>query len=57
MRQSAQYGLVTVALLCMLTACATINARKVAKTPISNAKKEIPEEELLDVGITVFKSS
>ena len=57
MRQSAQYGLVTVALLFMLTACATINPRKVAKTPISNAKSEIPEEELLDVGITVFKSS
>jgi len=57
MIRSAQYGFITVALLCMLTACATMNPRKVAQTSISHAKREIPEEELLDVGITLFKSS
>jgi len=57
MIRSAQYGLITVALLCMLTACATTNPRKIAQTPISHAQREIPEEELLDVGITVFKGS
>ena len=44
-------------LLFFLAACATHNAHKIAKTKILHAQQEIPEEELLDVGITVFKSS
>ena len=45
------------ALLFFLAACATQNAHKIAKTKILHAQQEIPEKELLDVGITVFKSS
>ncbi|MBW2468904.1 MAG: hypothetical protein JRE62_06365 [Deltaproteobacteria bacterium] len=36
--------------------CATYNARKVGPTPIEQAKTEIPEEQLLDVGILVFET-
>ncbi len=50
-------GFVICSLLFSLTACATYNAHNIAKTKILNAQQEIPEEELLDVGITVFKSS
>ena len=45
------------ALLCLLTACATNSARKTAQTNIVQAQQTIPEEELMDVGITVFKSA
>lgn len=50
-------------LLCYLLAgvlngCATnYNARKVEATPILIAQQEIPEPELLDVGIVVFESA
>lgn len=50
-------GFIICSLLFFLTACATYNAHKIAKTKILHAQQEIPEEELLDVGITVFKSS
>jgi hypothetical protein len=36
--------------------CATYNAQKVGPTPIEQAKTEIPEEQLLDVGILVFET-
>lgn len=49
-------GFIICALLFPLTACATYNAHKTAKTKIQNAQQEIPEDELLDVGITVFES-
>ncbi len=49
--------IVVCALLCLLTACATNSARKTAQTKIVQAQTAIPEEELLDVGITVFKSA
>jgi hypothetical protein len=45
------------ALLFLLTACATNSALKTAQTKIVQAQQTIPEEELLDVGITVFKSA
>ncbi|MDX1778013.1 MAG: hypothetical protein R3339_03970, partial [Thermodesulfobacteriota bacterium] len=45
------------ALLCLLAACATNSARKTAQTKIVQAQQTIPEEELLDIGITVFKSA
>ncbi len=48
-------GFIICALLCILTACAH-NARNTAETQILHAQQEIPEEELLDVGIGVFKS-
>jgi hypothetical protein len=45
-------------IVCMsvLTGCATFNAQKIGPTPIDHAQHEIPEEELLDVGIAVFSS-
>ncbi len=36
--------------------CATYNAQKVGPTVIEQAKTEIPEEQLLDVGILVFET-
>ena len=36
--------------------CATYNAQKVGPTPIEQARTEIPEEQLLDVGILVFET-
>ncbi|MGD8226758.1 MAG: hypothetical protein PVH82_07295 [Desulfobacteraceae bacterium] len=44
------------AFLFILNGCATYNAHEVGPTPILQAQQEIPEEELLDVGISVFKS-
>ena len=36
--------------------CATYNAQKVGPTAIEQAKTEIPEDQLLDVGILVFET-
>jgi hypothetical protein len=36
--------------------CATFGAHQVGPTPIEQAKAEIPEDQLLDVGILVFES-
>jgi hypothetical protein len=52
----ARHVLISCALLCLLTACATLNARKTAQKKIAQAQQEIPEDQLLDVGITVFES-
>jgi hypothetical protein len=43
-------GLVT------FSGCATYQAQKIAPTPIQYAQREIPEDQLLDVGILVFES-
>jgi hypothetical protein len=40
----------------MLAGCATYDAQKVGPAPILQAQAEIPEEQLLDVGILVFES-
>ncbi len=40
----------------MLAGCATYNAQRVGPTPIEQAKSEIPEDQLMDVGILVFTS-
>jgi hypothetical protein len=42
--------------LFILAGCATVGARHVGSTPIRQAKSEIPEEQLLDVGIMVFET-
>jgi hypothetical protein len=44
--------------LCMIifTGCATHLAQKIVPTPIHQAQREIPEDQLLDVGILVFES-
>ena len=44
------------ALLAISSGCATYYAEKVGPTPIMLAEEEIPEDQLLDVGILVFKS-
>ncbi len=44
------------AILVIISGCATYQAQKVGPTPIMRAEKEIPEDQLLDVGVLVFKS-
>ena len=56
MKIPACIGSTIVAVLFMLNGCATHNAREVGPTSIFQAQQEIPEEELLDVGIAVFES-
>lgn len=43
-------------MLTVLSGCATYNAQKVGPTPIMQAKTEIPEDQLLDVGVLVFET-
>ncbi|MGD9182768.1 MAG: hypothetical protein PVG15_14905, partial [Desulfobacterales bacterium] len=40
----------------VFTGCATHSAYRVNPTPIEHAKAEIPENQLMDVGILVFES-
>ena len=42
--------------LLIVTSCATYHAQKVGPTTIMRAEEEIPEDQLLDVGILVFDS-
>ena len=44
------------AILLILSGCATYYAQDVGPTPIMSAEAEIPEDQLLDVGVLVFKS-
>jgi hypothetical protein len=39
-----------------MAGCATYSSQKVVPTPIEHAKAEIPENQLIDVGILVFES-
>jgi hypothetical protein len=43
-------------ILVFLTGCASYQAQKVGPTPIMRAQQEIPEDQLMDVGILAFKS-
>ncbi len=43
-------------ILLVISGCATYQAQKVGPTPIMTAQKEIPEDQLLDVGVLVFES-
>ena len=43
-------------ILIILSGCATYQAQKVGPTPILRAEAEIPEDQLMDVGILVFES-
>ena len=52
----SRHVLIPCTLLFLLTACATLNARKTAQVKIVQAQQEISEAQLLDVGITVFES-
>ena len=42
--------------MAVLSACSTYQAQKVGSTPIMRATEEIPEGQLLDVGVFVFQS-
>ena len=44
-------------LLVILSGCATYYAQDVGPTPIMRAEEEIREDQLLDVGILVFKGA
>jgi hypothetical protein len=52
-----RYILILFVSLILINGCATHRAQEVGPTPILQAQKEFKEEELLDVGIAVFKSS
>ena len=48
--------MVLLLLLALLAGCATINSQKIEMIPILEAEREIPEDQLLDVGISIFES-
>ncbi len=50
-----KYVLLIVAIL-IFSGCATYSSHKVGPTPIEQAKTEIPEEQLMDIGILVFET-
>ncbi len=49
-------ALLIIAVFILFTGCSAYRAEKVGPTAIIKAMEEIPEDELLDVGITVFES-
>ena len=57
MKNFSRFALILFAFIFLLTACVTNGARNTAQTKIVQAQQTIPEEKLLDVGITVFKSA
>ncbi|KPK19453.1 MAG: hypothetical protein AMK69_24225 [Nitrospira bacterium SG8_3] len=57
MKRDLHYVSIVVACLIIISGCATYRAQEVGPTTIHQAQKEITEEELLDVGIAVFKSA
>jgi len=56
MKSGFYKGLSFLAFILIFSGCATYNAQRVGPTPIEQAKSEIPEDQLLDVGIMVFTS-
>ena len=56
MKSSAFTYLLIFATALGFAGCASFGAQKVGPTPIEQAKVEIPEDQLLDVGILVFES-
>lgn len=57
MKQAPAKIITLLALLLALNACATYGAHDVGPTAIHQAKKQIPEDALMDVGIEVFQSA
>ena len=55
-RRAAGIMLAIYSLSLLTTGCASYNAREITPTGIQIAQVEIPEEELLDVGVVVFSS-
>ena len=56
MKSSAFTYLLIFATALGFAGCASFGAQKVGPTPIEQAKVEIPEDQLLDIGILVFES-
>ena len=57
MKRIVRYApIAVVVIMIFLTGCASYRAQKVGPTPIMQAEQEIPEDQLLDVGIFVFES-
>jgi len=56
MKPRAYSGLLILACLLVMVGCATFGSQKVSPTPIDRASTEIPEDQLMDVGILVFES-
>ncbi len=56
MKSSVYSCLLIFACLIALAGCATFGSQKVSPTPIDRAGTEIPEDQLMDVGILVFES-
>jgi hypothetical protein len=56
MKPIAYNCLIIFACLIAMVGCATYSSQKVGPTPIEHAKAEIPEDQLMDVGILVFES-
>jgi hypothetical protein len=56
MRPGIDNCLLILAAILTLAGCATYGSRNVDPTPIQMAKTEIPEEQLIDVGILVFET-
>jgi len=56
--KSAVYNcLLILAAILIFSGCATYSSHTVGPTPIEQAKTEIPEEQLMDVGILVFETT
>jgi hypothetical protein len=56
--KSAVYNcLLILAAILFFSGCATYGSHSVGPTPIEQAKTEIPEEQLMDVGILVFETT
>ena len=56
MKPKSHHILCAAVFMIFLTGCATYQAQKVGSTPIMRAEEEIPEDQLMDVGIVVFES-
>ena len=56
MKKTIIHSILILTAIIALGGCATYNALKVGPTAIEQAKTEIPEEQLLDVGILVFET-
>jgi hypothetical protein len=49
-------GFILLTAICIISGCSSLGAQKVGPTAIEQAQIEIPEAQLLDVGILVFKT-
>ena len=57
MKLSVRHVFVISTILLTLTGCAAHRTQKIVPTPMLQAQEEIPEEQLMDVGISVFETA